>query len=306
MTATTTNLDVLNRSTYRRDDVVTFYKDVNALLPAERVILDELANEFAGKKILDIGVGGGRTTPFLLDISEDYTAIDYAEEMAKGTAAKYPNAKVLQMDATNMSEFEDSSFDFVTFTYNGLDSVSHESRIKIISEVNRVLKPGGRFMFSSHNRDYVNFNKLPWRWNVKWDLKFAIFVLHCLYHLPKHYKMKKHEVFAEDYAIVNDGDHRFSLMLYYIGQAKQVKQLRDAGFSITTVYDIEGRQTDNDSVSHWLHYVAQKSEVTVAAAAEETKEDQPNHTTSFPSFGLGIRSILFAEIIPFEFLTHLA
>lgn len=258
MEAINISLDLLNRNTYDRDDVVSFYNEANTLLPAERAILSELKPEITDKKILDIGVGGGRTTPYLLDISDDYTAIDYSEEMAKLTAAKYPFARILQMDATNMAEFEDSSFDFAIFSYNGMDSVSHESRIKIINEVYRVLKPGGRFVFSSHNREFHNFNKLPWRWKVKWNLKFVIFILHCLYHLPKHYKMKKHEVFADDYAIVNDGDHRFSLLLYYVSIQKQIEQLSKIGFSNVIAHDMQGKPVTSDPSSHWFHYVAQK------------------------------------------------
>lgn len=252
-------LDLINHSTFERDDVVKYYYHAETLLDAERAILERLRPKLSGGSILDIGVGGGRTTPHLLDISRDYTAIDYVEAMALSTAEKFPHAKVLQMDATDMRQFKDASFDFVCFSYNGLDCLSHEARAKALGEIFRVLKPGGIFMFSSHNRDYRNFDKMPWRWDVKWDLKFAIFVLHCIFHLPKHFRMRKHAVYTDDYAIVNDGDHRFSLMLYYISIAMQQKQLSEIGFDRACAYDQIGNLVETDTGSHWMHYVATKS-----------------------------------------------
>src|SRR5580692_8559610 len=47
------------------------------LFEAERIILDKLRPSLKDRKLLDIGIGGGRTTRFLLEISRDYTGIDY-------------------------------------------------------------------------------------------------------------------------------------------------------------------------------------------------------------------------------------
>ena len=113
-------------------------------------------------------------------------------------------------------------------------------------------------MFSTHNRDYRYFNKLPWQQKIHYNAGYFIFFLHCLYHLPKHYKMKKHEIYTDDYAIINGGDHRFSLFLYYISIDKQLKQLTDVGFSGIEAYDVEGKLVESDTLSHWIHYLARK------------------------------------------------
>ena len=210
-------------------------------------------------KILELGVGGGRLTKYLLQISKDYTGVDYVAKFAEETGKKYPNAKILCGDARNLKDFGDQTFDFVLFSYNGIDYVSNEDRLKALKEIYLVLKKGGIFMFSSHNRDYQYFNKLPWEHHIKFDVKYFIFVLHCLYHLPKHFKMKKHEIHADNYAIVNDGDHRFSLLLYYISIEKQVEQLSEIGFSGIEAYDIEGKLVESDSASHWIYYLARKN-----------------------------------------------
>lgn len=253
------SLNIINKTTYSRADVVKYYQNTERLLKAEEVLFEKLSPIIKNSKILDIGIGGGRTTKYLLPISRDYTGVDYVPQFAEETAKKYPDAKILCSDATNLKEFADETFDFVLFSYNGLDSISNEQRLMVINEVFRVLKKGGIFMFSSHNRDYQDFNKLPWQRKIEYDTKFLKFFLYCLYHLPKHYKMKKHQIFTDDYAVVNDGDHRYSLLLYYISIDKQANQLTEFGFSDIEAFDMKGNQVKSDTTSHWLHYLARKS-----------------------------------------------
>ena len=253
------SLNIINKTTYSRADVVKYYQNTERLLKAEEVLFEKLSPIIKNSKILDIGIGGGRTTKYLLPISRDYTGVDYVPQFAEETAKKYPDAKILCSDATNLKEFADETFDFVLFSYNGLDSISNEQRLMVINEVFRVLKKGGIFMFSSHNRDYQDFNKLPWQRKIEYDTKFLKFFLYCLYHLPKHYKMKKHEIYTDDYAVVNDGDHRYSLLLYYISIDKQAKQLTEFGFSDIEAFDMKGNLVKTDTTSHWIYYLARKS-----------------------------------------------
>lgn len=252
------SLNLVNKTTYARADVLEYFQSIEALFEAERVLFEKMLPVIKDSKILDIGIGGGRTTKHLLQISSDYTGVDYVPEFAEETAKKFPDANILCGDARDMKEFEDEAFDFILFSYNGIDSVSHEDRLKILKETYRVLKKGGIFMFSSHNRDYENFNKLPWQRKIEFDLKFFKFFLYCLYHLPNHFKMKKHEIFTDDYAIVNDGDHRYSLLLYYISIERQIKQLEEIGFYDIEPYDMQGNLTNGDTSSHWIYYLAKK------------------------------------------------
>jgi hypothetical protein len=70
--------------------------------------------------------------------------------------------------------------------------------------------------------------------------------------------MKRHEIYTDDYAIVNDPDHRYSLLLYYISIEKQVKQLTDIGFYGIEAYDKNGKMVEYDTSSHWISYLARK------------------------------------------------
>lgn len=250
--------DLVNKFSYANPDVIEFYQDAERLLKAEKVLFEKLAPKIENKKILDIGIGGGRTTKYLLQITDDYTGVDYIAKFAEKTGKKYPKAKILWCDARNMKDFADQTFDFVLFSYNGIDSISHEDRILALKEIYRVLKKDGIFMFSTHNRDYQYFKKLPWRRKIEYDFQFAWFFLYCLYHLPKSFRMKKYEIYEEKFAVINDPDHRYSLLLYYISIENQVKQLNEIGFSDVEAYNLDGRLVERDNTSDWLHYLARK------------------------------------------------
>ena len=247
-----------NQKAYGRADVVEYFQGFGDLFETEKILFEKLAPKIRNAKLLDIGIGGGRTTKHLLDFCSNYTGVDYVREYVDDTAKKFPEANILWADAKDLTPFEDRSFDFVLFSFNGLDCISHEDRLMALCEIHRVLRPGGIFMFSSHNRDYYNFNKLPWKQKIQFDQKFLKYLLYCLYHLPTHLRMKKHEIFSDEYALVNDGDHRFSMLLYYISIGKQVAQLNANGFENVEAYNINGEMVESDTASHWIYYLATK------------------------------------------------
>jgi SAM-dependent methyltransferase len=251
-------LDAVNKKIYARPDVVTGYAHLDHLLKPEEVLLEKLLPRIKDKKILDIGIGGGRTTKFLLEISRDYTGIDYTPECVEVVREKYRGANVLCCDARDLTRFGDDTFDFVLFSFNSLDYIPHEDRIKALSEIYRVLKPGEFFMFSTHNLDYRNFNKLPWQEKSRLDLVRLKSCLYSLYYLPKHMSMKRREVHAAEYAIINDNAHGYSLLTYYIGVGQQVKQLEEVGFVSVETYNMEGRPVSSDTDFPWTYYLARK------------------------------------------------
>jgi ubiquinone/menaquinone biosynthesis C-methylase UbiE len=251
-------LDTTNQKTYAKAKVLDYYDALDELFPTEIVLFEKLSSNIKTGKILDIGVGGGRTTKYLLPISSDYTGVDYVPEFVELVKRKYSQGNFLVGDARNLSEFADESQDFVLFSYNGIDAVSHEDRLKIQQEIYRVLKNGGVFMFSSHNRNYKHFNKPYWLIDFRVNAAFAKNLLSYVFFLPRHLRMKRYEIFTEEYAIVNDCDHRYSLLLYYVSIASQIKQLEEIGFLNIEAYNDKGELVKTDTESFWIYYLAYK------------------------------------------------
>jgi len=251
-------VDVVNRVAYASPVSLDWFDDLDLIFDAEAVILREITPVIKDKKLLDIGIGGGRTTQYLLEISRDYTGIDYTPRYVALAQEKYPEVKILCCDARDLRVFDEQTFDFALISFNGIDYMIHDDRIRTLKEIHRVLKPNGLFMFSSHNRDYKHFDKLPWQ-EGGFDFDHLRSCLHTLIHLPQHYLMKKHEVRTDDYAIINDPAHEFSLLTYYISIAEQIMQLGEAGFDDSAAYDIDGNPTGHDSNSAWIYYLTHRA-----------------------------------------------
>src|ERR1041384_4078367 len=193
-------VDDINKAAYSARDVVDWYKDLDFILKPEAVIIERIRAAIEGNKLLDIGIGAGRTTRFLLDVSQDYTGIDYTRGCIDLAQKKYPDANLIHCDARDLSIFADQTFDFVLFSGNGIDYMIHDDRIKCLKEIARVLKPGCFFAFSTHNRDYKYFDKLPWQ-ESQFDLNHIKSCIYTFIHLPRHLRMKKYETRTDSYAI---------------------------------------------------------------------------------------------------------
>ena len=85
------------KKSYDAPRAVESYGRNTTLLKAEDVILSYLSDELRDKAILDIGVGAGRTVPYLTSLSQDYTGVDYSDSMLKYCAEKYRDAKLLPL-----------------------------------------------------------------------------------------------------------------------------------------------------------------------------------------------------------------
>src|SRR5206468_7672141 len=115
---------------------VSYYPETTQLQPAERELFNKPLSP--NISILDIGVGGGRTTPYLAELSRHYVGIDYSEEMVRACRSRYPGQRFELCDASNLTEFADKSFDAVIFSFNGIDYLGPEGRSRCFSEVARV------------------------------------------------------------------------------------------------------------------------------------------------------------------------
>src|SRR5580698_3164394 len=116
--------DRINRTAWRTRSARHWYGSANDWTdPGEAAAVAWVADEVRDQPLLDVGVGGGRTVPFLTRISSDYTAVDYTPELVEICRRNHPGVRVHHMDARNMAAFSDNTFALVTFSFNGIDSV---------------------------------------------------------------------------------------------------------------------------------------------------------------------------------------
>lgn len=254
-------IDAVNRETMRR--VVDDYAGSDALTESEHVAIASIADTVRGKRILDIGVGGGRTTLPLLALSQDYVGVDYVEAMIEYCRQRFPGVRFEHADARSMPQFADGSFDLIVFSLNGLSMVNHDGRLAILREVRRLLSSDGVFVFSTYNSESPALRRgfvMPDFRATLHPVRYAVRALRFLGNfVASHFnrwRYRRHEVHTDDYAIINDRCHNYRTLLYYIAPASQRRQLEAAGFDADiAVYDLAGRRITAASPDDSLTYV---------------------------------------------------
>jgi len=142
-------------ATYSDPEVVRHY-DHSELQPAERYLFERYVPD--GARVLDLGVGAGRTTPHLAARAARYVGLDYAEAMVERARARFPDREFTHGDATDLSRYGDAEFSVVVFSFNGLGCLpTDELRARCLREMARVLEPGGALVLSLHNASCLLF-----------------------------------------------------------------------------------------------------------------------------------------------------
>ena len=108
-----------------------------------------LLGEVAGRRVLEVGAGAAQCSRWLLAAGAEPVALDLSAAMLRrgrsaGVAAGL-DVPVVQGDAAALP-FADRSFDLACSAYGGVPFVDDSARV--MSEVARVLRPGGRWVFS--------------------------------------------------------------------------------------------------------------------------------------------------------------
>lgn len=250
-------VDDRNRRLYAERGVAAHYAKASALQPAEQTLLELLAAELPPAAMLDLGVGGGRTTQHFAPRVKRYVGIDYSPAMLDAARARFPGTPyVFQFADARSLPFEDSCFDIALFAHNGIDYVDHEDRLRILAEVRRVLSPGAAFLFSTHNleRDDLDFEPSPT------DGVFER-TFHAFRRSRLRAKNPDYRSFREKpYAIVNDGAFAFRAATYHIRPVAQIDQLTAAGFErIRAFSGRSGKEVDpskDPQPDPWIYFLS--------------------------------------------------
>ena len=108
-----------------------------------------LLGDVAGARVLEVGAGAAQCSRWLLAAGAEPVALDLSSVMlrrgqalAAGSGLEVP---LVQADAARLP-FSDSSFDLACSAYGALPFVADSALV--MREVARVLRPGGRWVFS--------------------------------------------------------------------------------------------------------------------------------------------------------------
>ena len=223
----------------------------------ERAAHARIADAFRDQPILDLGVGAGRTVGLLRPLSSHYVAIDYTPVLVEATRRRHPGVDVRVGDARDLSDFDDASFSLAVFSYMGIDSVDHAGRRKILSEVHRVLRPGGVFWFSTLNMTGGAPRKRPWRPRLpsaqQGRVRRAVDLSKTLKRMPRetfnYFRVARHGKQGPGWAIAPFFAYSYGLLVHYTTLETQLSELARAGFAgdVEVLDDVHGEPVRRDS-----------------------------------------------------------
>jgi ubiquinone/menaquinone biosynthesis C-methylase UbiE len=226
------------KSSYESKQILDDYEPGVELLKPESAILEELRNDLPYMRMLDIGVGPGRTTKHFAGLAKEYIGVDYSRTMINACRIKFPQYRLEVADARHLSLFDDAFFDFAMFSLNGLDSVEHEDRLAILREVRRVIRKGGYFCFSTLNLNSWQL-KPPFRFSKNPGILYRNIYNFLLNN--KVWRTMKRTSRKPQHLMCYFRYKDFLFRNYYSTPSEQLKQLQDAGFSNIKAHGLNGK-----------------------------------------------------------------
>lgn len=233
-----------NKNLYESADAVEYFAREEALQPPEAVVLAQLQPWLATASMLDLGVGAGRTTAHFAPAVRQYVGADYAAPMIDVARQRFGDRYRFEVADVRALPFETAAFDFVLFSFNGLDSIATEERLRGLEEIRRVLCTGGRFLFSTHN-----LAALPEIFGHD-DERAAALRRH---NPPLEEMLACEATFLHER--VFDG---VPMLTYYIRPEVQLAQLANACFTDVEIYGLDGRRVaaGEQPIDRWLYFLA--------------------------------------------------
>ena len=100
-----------------------------------------------GDKIIDIGAGAGRYSIELKKEGYDVTAVEYVRPNIGKIKINDPDLKVIEASATNLSMFDDNTFDVAIMFGPMYHLYSKEDKLKALNEAKRITK---KYIFATY------------------------------------------------------------------------------------------------------------------------------------------------------------
>jgi ubiquinone/menaquinone biosynthesis C-methylase UbiE len=270
--------DIENHRIYSFPEVAAHYAALEYVTPCERFLFDRFITP--QMDVLDVGVGGGRTTPYLSQLASRYVGVDYSREMIGTCRRKFPQLEFHIADASDLSEFRDASFDAVVMSFNTIDYLlPDEKRRKCLRECRRVLREGGVLIFSSHNPrsllvrpawDRTRLQAFAEKFIPHQSTLFPAFValltvgktLHSVCRAFAHSALRVLRRIATPALWLGEGylfdSAHGGLMTHYFTPARAIRELADFDFKITAQLGDDYPMRSRTLMTDWYYYVFSK------------------------------------------------
>lgn len=122
------------------------YSDAYSLEYRRKFIYEPMFDglDLSGMKVLDAMCGSGQTAEYLLSRGAEVTGLDLSNEVISSFKSRWPNCDAIQRSLLD-SGLPSESFDCIVIV-GGLHHI-HPNVSAALTEINRVLKPGGYLCF---------------------------------------------------------------------------------------------------------------------------------------------------------------
>ena len=139
------------------EPVKDYYREIAPFMDAELAEREDtsfwrsLGQEFAGRRILELGSGTGRITALLADAGADVFAVDVSQELTEVAARRFKKASNVHLVIGDMRKLPFSGpFDLVAAAD---DPFSHllvtRDRVRVLKSITRILSPDGHFVLDA-------------------------------------------------------------------------------------------------------------------------------------------------------------
>lgn len=241
------------------------YARSSTLFGGEQLILERFRDQWSSFDMLDLGVGGGRTALHFAPICRTYTGLDISPKMIECTRARVQESENIHFDvadARDLSRFRSTSFEFILFSYNGIDYIHPDDRPVVLREIKRLLKPNGHLLFSSHSLSWLplDFRPLPsldYKKPLHYGWRFArtIFKNSGIKRINR--KLDLDSAWQKGWVFTPDGGENSTLQVAYVSPLFQMQQLRTHGFLDIELFDDTATPVDPEKPPRlpWINYL---------------------------------------------------
>jgi SAM-dependent methyltransferase len=234
------------------------------LFPTEASIIERFDGSWSSIRMLDIGIGAGRTTTYFAPLAGEYVGVDYGAAFIEHCREVFGESDTVRFAVADARELDGAglgTFDFILFSFNGIDYSDHLSRLRVLRNIRGALNRQGWFLFSSHSlfgvSKWWSSPRASWRHPVHSLVAFGRALVKAPFMLWLNRRVDLEAGRAQGHVILNDGAHRLSLTTYYIDPAEQLVQLADAGFFLVAAFNPAGDVIDPLETGErgWISYL---------------------------------------------------